>query len=309
MDTLKRAHPELDEFAFMLESQRRYSKHTVKSYRKAVSDWLDWIASSGAAGGDFLKADKKTARMYVAELSLNCSHSTIHNRVSAIRSFYRYLIASESADSDPFSLVRLPKKEKSLPVFLSESAMPTLLEAPREAASEGEDDAKTSAVRDALCIELLYGAGLRVSELCSLKWKDIDFCSNSARITGKGSKVRFCPFGEEAGKVLRLWRDKFATATEYGDFILTLKNGKPIYPRYVQRMIKKYAVKTGLPTNITPHKLRHSFATHLVNGGIDLRSLQEMLGHASLSTTQIYTHLNTRKLVEEHRLNHPRAMM
>ncbi len=296
----------LDEFVFMIDGQRRYSKNTVRNYTDSVHDWLAWIISAEMAGGDFLKADKKTARSYVAELSAKYSHSSIHNKVSAIRSFYKYLIRTGATDSDPFSLVKLPKTEKGLPVFLPESSMPTLLSAPRFDGNNGLEP-KEDAMRDALCIELLYGAGLRVSELCSLKWGDIDLSSNIAKVLGKGSKIRFCPFGEKAGELLKLWRADFAKSTDFHSTVLTLKNGKPVYPQYVRRMLKKYLAQTGLPSNITPHKLRHSFATHLVNGGVDLRALQEMLGHARLSTTQIYTHLNTSKLLEEYRNNHPRA--
>lgn len=296
----------LDEFIFMIGGQKRYSKNTVRNYHDSVHDWLAWIVSAEMAGGDFLKADKKTARSYIAELSTKYSHSSIHNKVSAIRSFYKYLIRTGTTDSDPFSLVKLPKKEKGLPVFLPESSMPALLSAPRFDGNNGLES-KEDAMRDALCIELLYGAGLRVSELCSLKWGDIDLSSNIAKVLGKGSKIRFCPFGEKAGELLKLWRADFAKSTDRDAVVLTLKNGKPVYPRYVQRMLKKYLAQTGLPSNITPHKLRHSFATHLVNGGVDLRALQEMLGHASLSTTQIYTHLSTNKLLEEYRNNHPRA--
>lgn len=296
----------LDEFVFMIGGQRRYSKNTVRNYTDSVHDWLAWIVSAEMAGGDFLKADKKTARSYVAELSAKYSHSSIHNKVSAIRSFYKYLIRTGAADSDPFSLVKLPKKGKGLPVFLPESSMPALLSAPRFDGNNGLES-KEEAMRDALCMELLYGAGLRVSELCSLKWGDIDLSANIAKVLGKGSKIRFCPFGEKAGELLKLWRADFAKSADFHSPVLTLKNGKTIYPQYVRRMLKKYLAQTGLPSNITPHKLRHSFATHLVNGGVDLRALQEMLGHARLSTTQIYTHLNTGKLLEEYRNNHPRA--
>ncbi len=298
----------LDEFIERISRQRRYSKYTSRNYRHALEDWFAWLKETEYADGDFKKVDKRVARAYVAELSSKYEHSTIHNRVSAIRSFYKFLIQNQTLDSDPFSLLKLPKLKKDLPIFLTESSMPALLSSPKrdEKTSEKEED-KIDAVRDSLCIELLYGAGLRVSELCGLKWRDVDFSNNTARIFGKGSKIRICPFGEIAGKSLRRWRDEFALDKTPDAPVITLKSGEPIYPRYVQRMMKKYLIKSGLPTNITPHKLRHSFATHLVNNGIDLRSLQEMLGHASLSTTQIYTHLGVKKLVEEHRLNHPRA--
>jgi len=299
--------PELDAFIFRIERQRRYSPYTVRNYRKAVEEWLAWLGRTGYAGGDFSKADKRVARAYVAELGSRCEHSTLHNKISAVRSFYKFLVQTGDAEADPFSLVRLPKLKRELPVFLGESSMPALLSAPKNAGSERAD--KTDSVRESLCIELLYGAGLRVSELCKMKWRDVDFSTNTARVLGKGSKLRLCPFGEKAGEVLRLWRGEFSAATSPDDFVITLKSGKPAYPRYVQRMLKKYLAMSGLPSDITPHKLRHSFATHLVNNGIDLRSLQEMLGHASLSTTQIYTHLGTKKLVEEHRASHPRAKL
>ena len=149
--------PQLDEFLFRISRQRRYSKYTVRNYREAVFDWITWIRASEMSGGDFLRADKKTARAYVVELGMKYSHSTIHNRVSAIRSFYKYLIQAQTVDADPFSLVRLPKMKKDLPVFLSESAMPPLLSAPREDENSGGLE-KIDAVRDALCLELLYGA-------------------------------------------------------------------------------------------------------------------------------------------------------
>ena len=299
---------QLEDFIFRISQQRRYSQYTVRNYRQSVADWVIWLKQTGYASGDFKRVDKRTARAYVGELSSKYSHSTIHNRVSAIRSFYKFLIQTQEIDADPFSLVKLPKLKKDLPIFLTESAMPPLLSAPRNT-DDNEKISPADAMRDALCIELLYGAGLRVSELCNMKWRDVDFSINTARILGKGSKVRFCPFGEKAGEVFKQWRDEFAYSKDPDANAITLQNGKPIYPRYVQRMIKKYLIKAGLPTNITPHKLRHSFATHLVNNGIDLRSLQEMLGHASLSTTQIYTHLSTKKLIEEHRQNHPRAKL
>ncbi len=299
---------ELDDFIFRISQQRRYSRYTVRNYRQSVSDWLAWLEQTNYANGDFRKVDKRIARAYVAELGSHYEHTTIHNRISAIRSFYKYLIQIQTLDTDPFSLVKLPKIKKDLPVFLTESAMPSLLFSPRNDEKNTESETKKmEAIRDSLCIELLYGAGLRVSELCNMKWRDIDFSTNTARILGKGSKLRLCPFGEKAGEVLRYWHDNYAIDKSPDANAIMISSEQPIYPRYVQRMIKKYLIKSGLPTNITPHKLRHSFATHLVNNGIDLRSLQEMLGHASLSTTQIYTHLSTKKLVEEHRINHPRA--
>ncbi len=294
----------LDAFMYRIGEQRRYSKYTLRNYGESVSEWFSWLKSEGF--GPYTKADKRAARNYVAFLSLKCAHSTIRNKVSALRSFYRFLAQCGEAVEDPFSTVRLPKLSRGLPVFLNRHQTPILLGAPWRMLSEGKIDA-LKAHRDAVCLELLYGAGLRVGELCSLKWEDVDLPGEVARISGKGGKTRFCPIGGVAAKLLEKWRGEFARPSSRSDYILHSGRGKPLYPRYVQKELKLYLAESGLPVNITPHKLRHTFATHLVNEGVDLRALQEMMGHASLSTTQIYTHLNTRQLVREHRLAHPRA--
>lgn len=293
----------LDEFLARLQSQKRYSQHTIRSYAKSVGEWLDFLAESRT---DFKTADRRSAKRYVMKLSETLETASLRSRVSSVRSFYKYLMQTAQIDKDPFSGVKLPKLKKSLPVFLTESQMPSLLSEPWRELENGERN-NLQTLRDALCLELLYGAGLRVSELCALKWKHIDFARNAATVVGKGDKTRFCPFGENAGKFLRQWRDTFALSSAPDAYILHTPQKKPMYPRFVRRALATYLAGAGLPANITPHKLRHSFATHLVNADVDLRALQEMLGHASLSTTQIYTHLNTKKLVSEHRAAHPRA--
>ncbi len=291
----------LDEFITRLQTQKRYSKYTVRNYRKAIEEWFEFLDEYGFDNPT--QASRKTAKRYVAELSNAMETTTVRNKISAIRSFYKFLLQTNSADNDPFSTVKLPKLKKNLPVFLTETQTPSLLQAPWES----EKPSPEAILRDALCLELLYGAGLRISELCSLKWGNIDFSQNTATVLGKGNKTRFCPFGENAGELLREWKNRFALSTENDAFILHTPQKKKLYPRFVQRALKQYLSESNLPANITPHKLRHSFATHLVNEGVDLRALQEMLGHASLSTTQIYTHLNTKKLVAEHKAAHPRA--
>ncbi len=294
----------LEAFMYRIGEQRRCSKYTLRNYRESIEEWFAWLNSEGF--GTYLTADKRIARNYVAFLSLKCAHSTIRNKVSALRSFYKFLMQCGDIETDPFATLRLPKLSRELPVFLSQAKTPLLLEAPWRMLSDGEIDAR-KAHRDAICLELLYGAGLRVGELCSLKWEDVDLPGKIARVLGKGGKTRFCPIGGVAAKLLLKWRDEYANPTSRSDYILHSDRGKPLYPRYVQKELKLYLIRSGLPINITPHKLRHTFATHLVNRGVDLRSLQEMMGHASLSTTQIYTHLNTRQLVAEHRAAHPRA--
>ncbi len=294
---------QLEDFLTYISAQRRYSKYTSRNYKNAIELWLGFLEERGIGVGG---ATRRDARKYVMWLSGKFDAATVRNKISAVRSFYKFLMKTYDAQSDPFSGVKLPKRKLDLPVFLTQNQVPRLLEAPWEDERNNEQDEITT-VRDALCLELLYGAGLRISELCALKWGDIDFSRNAANILGKGNKRRFCPFGPNAGALLRRWRDEFALAKGDGDFVLYTPRKKPMYPRYIQRELSKYLAQTHLPSDITPHKLRHSFATHLVNAGVDLRALQEMLGHSSLSTTQIYTHLNMRKLVAEHNATHPRA--
>ncbi|MBR4597276.1 MAG: tyrosine-type recombinase/integrase [Opitutales bacterium] len=290
---------EFGEFLERLGSQRRYSKYTLRNYSKAVLDWYEWLGANEMFSADIFSVPRIFAKNYVAYLSQKLSRKTLHNKVSALRSFHRFLREKFGAKDNPFSPMPLPKMRKDLPVFLNPQQAAGLLSAPWQYLKEGKIK-RFEAVRDALCLELLYGAGLRVSELCSLKFADIDFSKATARVLGKGQKTRICPFGAGALELLKIWKEEFCSARGLKDFILFCESGEPIYPRLVQRNLKKYLVGAGLPANITPHKLRHTFATHLVDGGVDLRSLQEMLGHSSLSTTQIYTHLGTAHLLREH---------
>lgn len=296
----------LEPFLYWIGTQRRYSKYTSRNYKKSLEDWFAWLDGNEFFSGDFMSIGKALAKSYLVELSTKYAGTTLHNHISAIRAFYKFSMKNERAQEDPFSLVRLPKIKRDLPVFLNESQVPNLLECPWILASQGKLKAR-DAVCDALCLEFLYGSGLRVSELCAMKWGDVDFDKKIIRVLGKGGKTRFCPFSSFASEILVNWRDNFSYDKKIDSIIFVLKKGTPMYPRYVQRRLKNYLLMSGLPLNITPHKLRHSFATHLVNANVDLRALQEMLGHSSLSTTQIYTHLSTKQLIEEHHRAHPRA--
>lgn len=296
----------LEPFLFWIQAQRRYSDYTARNYTKSIEDWFDWLLSNEFFGGNFLNVDKRLAKNYVAHLAIKFEATTLRNKISALRSFYKFWAKNDENVTDCFALVRLPKIKRDLPVFLAESQTPRLLECPWVLLRDGKIK-ENVAVLDALCLEFLYGSGLRVSELCKMNWGGVDVDKRILRVEGKGNKVRFCPFSEAASEVLSIWRDKFSKSTDIDAPVLTLPNGERIYPRRVQRSLKTYLMMAGLPPNITPHKLRHSFATHLVNANVDLRALQEMMGHSSLSTTQIYTHLATKRLVEEYRRAHPRG--
>lgn len=300
--------PEVREFLLRISLQKRYSKYTNRNYAAALREWFKWLDEYlDGVSAERINVGRRTARAYVVELGSRHERSTLHNKISALRSFYKFLLETSQAEENPFSSLRLPKMKKNLPIYLNESQMPELLSAPAREMDGKKIDEK-SALRDALCMELLYGAGFRVSELCALKWENIDFETNSARIIGKGNKERFCPFGKSAALLLKKWLSEHCSKNSaQSDYIFILKSGLPIYPRHIQRMLKKYLGSANLSQEITPHKIRHSFATHMVNAGVDLRSLQEMLGHVSLSTTQIYTHLTTRHLLSEYNKSHPRA--
>ncbi|MGH8019084.1 MAG: tyrosine-type recombinase/integrase, partial [Opitutaceae bacterium] len=200
----------------------------------------------------------------------------------------------------------LPKLEKTLPKFMTERQVRELLAMPaRLLENEGADP--FIAWRDRLALELLYGAGLRVSELCALIYGQVDFDDGVARITGKGNKVRTSPLGRVATAVLVQWRDHFARDKGPTAPVLVNASHEPLTPRHVQLLLKKYLALAGLPMDLTPHKLRHSFATHLLDRGADLRLVQDLLGHASLATTQVYTHISVARLKDIHRKAHPRA--
>lgn len=296
---LKNCDRQFDEFVAWLSKQRRYSQYTVRNYSKAVGEWLEWLGQSDMFDGEIGGVQRLFAKNYAAYLAENCARTTLHNKISALRTFHRFLRTSGYAKENPFSNLPLPKLKKNLPVFLSEPQMAELLKSPWSLLKEGKIS-RFQAFCDSLFIELLYGSGMRISELCNLKFSDIDFKRAIARVLGKGNKVRLCPFGKSALEVLKKWREEFRASAAEGDFVFITNLGNRFYPRLVQRHLKLHLLNCGLPLNVTPHKLRHSFATHLADANVDLRSLQEMLGHSSLSTTQIYTHLSTSHLLKEH---------
>ena len=200
----------------------------------------------------------------------------------------------------------MPKLPKKLPVFLTEQQMLRLLEGPMRLL-QNETIEPFVAWRDRLVLELLYGAGFRVSELVNLKYGDVSLDEGVARIVGKGGKSRNCPLGKVAVAVLDKWRSEFAAKTGFSDPVVVSNQGKKWSARQIQLLLKKYLNLAELPMDITPHKIRHSYATHLLDNGADLRLVQELLGHSKLSTTQIYTHVNLGRLKAVYDRSHPRA--
>jgi integrase/recombinase XerC len=278
----------------------------VRNYREAFEDFYRWLASSGlwARGIDAL--GPREIRDFVIEAQRRYGRRTLHNHVSGLRALCKFWLRKGRLRGNPFSGAPLPKLEKRLPQFLTEEQVRALLASPQRLLEAGGCDA-FAAWRDRLAMELLYGAGLRVSELVGLEHGTVDLDEGVARVLGKGRKERVCPLGRVACAVLRRFRDEFAPSAGPSDPVLCNPDGRRMTVRSVQLMLKRHLALAGLPLDMTPHKLRHSYATHLLNAGADLRIVQELLGHAHLVTTQVYTHVGIARLKDVHARAHPRA--
>lgn len=298
--------PLLDEFCGYLTLERRASKYTTRNYRTAVENFVDWMAQKSKWQGDFSSVVQLDVRSYLIEEGRRLARRTLHNHVSGLRAFYLFLRERRIVSSNPFAGVALPKLDRSLPKFLTQSQMQALLEAPTQLWKDGKVG-EFDAFRDTLIMELLYGGGLRISELCGLDYGHIDLDQGVARVVGKGNKERLCPLGEVGLRCLGTFIERFELSKEVDAPVVCQRGGQRMEPRKVQKLLKVYLAAAGLPLDITPHKLRHSFATHMLDNGADLRIVQELLGHVSLSTTQIYTHVSIARIKEAHKQAHPRA--
>ncbi len=288
--------------------ERRCSLYTLRNYRQAFEDFYRWLADPEIDLWDagFDELESRDIRDFVIEAQERFDRKTLHNHVSGLRTFFKYWLKRGKVKRNPFLGVPLPKLERRLPKFLTEEQMKLLLNGPQRALANESLDAFT-AWRDRLAMELLYGGGLRVSELVGLNYGDIDFSGGVARVLGKGRKERLCPLGRVAMAVLVKFRDEFARDVSPTGAVLVEPTGRRMTTGAVQKMLKRYLALAGLPLDLTPHKLRHSYATHLLNAGADLRLVQELLGHAQLATTQVYTHVSVARLKAIYDQSHPRA--
>ena len=297
---------EIESFAGALAKASRASRHTVSNYRRdllGLRSFLlersDIIDSRGEVDAGRISADH--IRGYLAELmKKDAARATVQRRLSAIKAFFRYREAAQGALS-PARTLRSPKSERRLPAVLQEEEVERLI--------EEEPEEKTPATaRDRAILETLYSSGLRVSELVGLNWRDIDDEIGMVTVrAGKGSKDRVVPLGEPALDALKAWRRVMPVAWEPDGPVITNLRGTRLTTRSVEKIVARRINDAGLDPAITPHGLRHCFATHMLNAGADLRSIQEMLGHASLATTQRYTHVSVNHLKEVYRRAHPRA--
>lgn len=296
----------LDPFLEYLDKERRYSRYTVRNYRQAFEDFYTWLGTARLSEDSFDTLTTRDLRDFVIEAQRRFDRRTLHNHVSGLRAFYKYWLRRGKVTRNPWIGIPLPRLEKRLPKFLTEEQMRRLLQGPLRLL-ENETVDPFTAWRDRLVMELLYGAGLRVSELVGLNYGGVELQSGVARVLGKGRKERLCPLGRVATAVLVKFKKDFAQRTGQEDPVVITAGHERMPIRHVQLMLKRYLALAELPLDLSPHKLRHSYATHLLNAGADLRLVQELLGHASLNTTQIYTHVSVARMKEIYDKAHPRA--
>lgn len=293
-------------FVEYLQKERHSSPYTVRNYQAAVISFFVWLREEGSWSGELEAVSPLQVRGFLIERQRDLQRRTLHNQVSGVRAFFRYGRLRKMVSKNPFAGVVLPKLEKPLPKFLTEEQMKKLLSGPMRLL-ENESIDPFSAWRDRLMLELLYGGGFRVSELVALDFGQVEEKNGVARVLGKGKKERLCPVGRVAMACLQKFKAEFAQRTGYADPVLVNRKHERLNPRAVQLTMKRYLALADLPMDLSPHKIRHSYATHLLNNGAELRMVQDLLGHVSLATTQIYTHVSIARLKEIYSQAHPRA--
>ena len=307
-----------EEFLSYLRNIRQSSELTILSYRRDIEQFGRLLYGK-TDFDDWNGVDVYKARSYVVALqNEELKRASILRKVSAMRSFFRFMVREQLVDKNPFSGLTTPKQEQRLPKYMSIKEVGKLLDAPaiywREAkrleTCKDNESADFAAARDTAMLEIVYSGGLRISEATGLNLADVDMLSDIMKVKGKGKKERLCAVGGPAAKALRKYlrvrRNRTSNERPQAPLFVN-KHGTRLTPRSFQRNLKFYLQTAELPLDLTPHKLRHSFATHLLDAGADLRSVQELLGHANLSSTQIYTHVSAERLKAVYNKAHPRA--
>jgi integrase/recombinase XerC len=294
---------EIGDFLDYLTYERNVSANTISAYRNDLESFVGFLCNDYFTMArehlDLGKVDHLTIRSYLAHLARQkLARASTARHLSALRSFFKYLMREGVVPANPARSVTTPKREKHLPAVMQTSDIALLLEQP--------DLSTPLGLRDRAFLELLYGSGLRISELVGIELDDLQLRARLVKVRGKGSKERIVPFGSKAEEALRAWLAVRKASDEEGAVFVNYR-GDRITTRSVRRLFEGYVRGASLRAGISPHTMRHSFATHLLNAGADLRGIQELLGHASLSTTQKYTHLNDYQLIAVYKKAHPRA--
>ena len=290
----------IEEFLQFLTVEKGLSKNTIQAYQADLRDFLNFLSQKGI--NSCSEVNYPILVSYIEQLRKNgFSSYSIARKISTIRSFFKFLSGQKYIKEDPTMILESFKRERNLPFVLSVSQINSIL--------ENIDTTKPMNLRDRALLELLYATGIRVSEIADLKIENIDIEVGYARVFGKGSKERIVPVGKHAKKWLKKYLENVRpnlSKGAVGNYVFLNRGGKKLSRQSIWKMIKKYGRKSAI-SQISPHTFRHSFATHLLEGGADLRSVQEMLGHVDISTTQIYTQLNRKRLKEIHKKYHPRG--
>ncbi len=294
-----------EKFYTYLLVEKNGSRLTGENYRRDISDFEQFMTAKAGADFHWNEVQVVHIRSYLAFLNHeNYARRTIARRISSLRSFYKFLLREEYVGQNPFTKVRTPKLDKRLPVFLEETEIDSLLDLP---------DATPLGLRDQAVLELLYATGCRVSELAGLRLADVDLSGLFVLLHGKGNKDRIVPIGHTCKEAfLRYYAQSRSPLmakynVEEHQYVFVNNRGGALTDRSVRRILDKYVQKLALQKNVSPHTIRHTFATHLLEHGADLRAVQELLGHASLSTTQIYTHITNERINKVYQKNFPRA--
>ncbi len=300
----------IDLFIESLASERGYSDNTCRAYRRDIRGFAEYLAGSGAVAGsetedDCFPVDAVNVliiRGYLGFLYKKNKKSTMARKLSALRTFFRYLFKRGIITDNPADSVLTPKQEQNIPSYLPIDEMFRLLDVVRTDTLAG--------LRDRAMFETIYSCGIRVSELAGMNKSDVDFVNSCIRVLGKGNKERIVPIGRKALEAVKAYLERLAaqngiSRNKDGPLFLNLRNGR-LTARSIARLLDKLVQECGLLTPVSPHVLRHTFATHMLDAGADLRVVQELLGHKSLSTTQRYTHVSMNRLMETYDKSHPR---
>ena len=292
----------INQFIEYLEYEKGYSKKTIISYEKDLELFNKYLKENKIE--NITSIDYNTIRKYLSHLhEKKYESSSISRKISTLRSFFKYNLKEKNIKNNPMTLISNPKKEKKLPKYLNYEEMEKLL--------NSIDTSELDGIRDRLIIELLYSTGIRVSELVNIKIKDIKIKENQINILGKGNKERIVLFGEKAKEMIKIYLNaykEYFKGNILNDYLLINKKGKQLTTNKIELIVKDVLKKSSLKLNISPHTLRHTFATHMLDSGADLKSVQELLGHENLKTTAIYTHISNERLKHVFVNSHPRAL-
>ncbi len=291
----------LKRFIDHLGKERGLSKYTQNSYQGDLLQFYSFLREKDSADQGLMeKADRFLLRHFLGQLKANgYSNSSISRKLSAIRSFYKFLCREGITSSNPAAYISSPKKKRRLPSFLSQEQIGPLMDSPQRLDALG--------LRDRAILETFYGSGIRLRELAGLNYSHFDLANDLIKVRGKGEKERIVPLGRKASQAIRKYLEKREMLTPKGEALFLNYRGNRLSPRGIELLVKGYLSKISEDRSLSPHSLRHSFATHLLDRGADLRAVKELLGHASLSTTQTYTHITAERIKKVYRQAHPRA--